>query len=115
MKRFLFFFTLAVIISCKEKERKGLRIQEGDGFLLSGPVYVDINRLGERISENSMLLQNGKPVPFQIKDEKGWFIHDPREGNAYDIVEVSDRIMNLKANNILKNNGNLQLLSGEMA
>jgi len=111
MKHIFLFCLLMIVLSCDKKETYRFEIQEDGGFLQSGPISMEIKDLDDKNLEKLTLLQNGNSVPFQIKDDKVWFVHNPENGNSYSIGEASDKTVEAKALDLQKKDGNLQLVA----
>ncbi len=109
MKRIFLFCLSMIFISCEKKEIYRFEIQEDGGFLQSGPVSMEIKDLEDKNLEKLNLLQNGSLVPFQIKDDKVWFVHNPKNGTSYSFEETFDESSDGISFNTEKQNGNLQL------
>lgn len=113
--RFIFIFCLLMLaVSCVKKEKFSFTLQEDDGFLLSGPVSLDVTFLGDQDPQDFILVQNGdSSVPFQLQNGKIWFVHNAEKGTAYhlekNVGNEGKADPNLKA---IKKSGDLQLVSG---
>ncbi|WP_273565497.1 PmoA family protein [Maribacter halichondriae] len=72
---------------------------------------IEIKDLEDKNLEKLTLIQNGKSVRFQIKDDKVWFVHNPENGNLYSIEEASNKTVDAKALDTQKKDGSLQLIA----
>lgn len=103
---------LMIISSCVEKkEIFTFHIQEGNGFLTSNPVSVDVSNLGVT---DLKLFNNKEPVPFDYDESsnKIWFIHSPGRSGTYTLEAGSESENDPQELSALKKDGNLVLGKG---
>lgn len=115
MRLILVFCLVLLLASCVMQEKFSFKVQEDNGLLPSGPVSLDISFLGAQDIQDFTLVQNGISVPFQLQDDKIWFVHNIEKGTEYDlekgVVKGIKSDLNLNA---LQKDGNLQLMSGNI-
>ncbi|MEM9142467.1 MAG: PmoA family protein [Bacteroidota bacterium] len=110
MKYSLFFCLIGILLSCQEKELIGFQVGEGNGFLYSGPVSVDLEALGRLNGDAVTLLYEGRSLPFQVKGKKLWFVHQPEKEGTYYIENGEKNGNRTSALSISNRNGNYDVM-----
>ncbi|EAR00906.1 PmoA family protein [Maribacter sp. HTCC2170] len=111
--RYIFLFcSFITLLSCKaEKEIYRFEIQDGDGFLQSSPIFLDTEIRGNEDYSQLKLIQNNVTIPFQVDENKLWFLHTPR-GGTYSFEKIESGVNDESVLSTFKKNGNLQLVKG---
>jgi hypothetical protein len=107
------FCFLFVFLGCSEGHNEIFRfdLDEPKGIAQSGPVSLDTDFLMGTDTTGLQLYQNESPIPFQIEDDKLWFLRNPEGGTNYHIEKSDGIVIAESRQKTRKKNGNLQLLS----
>ncbi len=111
MKQIFLFCLVITLGSCQEKEIYRFEVREGDGFLSTVPVALELNELKKIADSDYMIFNDGEPVSYQ-RDEEGqklWFLHHPDDRTSYSLEKVEKKLISGLDLSATKDNGNLQL------
>ncbi|WP_425236540.1 PmoA family protein [Ulvibacterium sp.] len=111
MKQIFLFCLVITLGSCQEKEIYRFEVREGDGFLSTVPVALELNELKKIADSDYMIFNDGEPVSYQWDEEgqKLWFLHHPDDRTSYSLEKVEKKLISGLDLSATKDNGNLQL------
>ncbi|MFX0555175.1 PmoA family protein [Maribacter sp. CXY002] len=109
MKNLIAVVILMILISCNEKKETFIyQLKEGSGFLMNGPVSMD---LGEFKGDEATLMNGDEIVPFEMDTtaNKIWFVHSAERKADYSLTIKTESNNQTNIVSAIKKDGDLLL------